>query len=158
MGTADRPLHRSCPPIYPTGCTKAVTNARPCTTAHRLRLPVLLPAPLWQRSAREGGTTGRVRSVRHHRHVAGRVARGKAVGRRATTRRIGLRVMPQRQRRQNDERKRPATGRWRTNKRQRVDAALAADTDSCPNGAGVSCKGRDSVRSTWRGNCRTLVQ
>ena len=31
--------------------------------------------------------------------------------------------------------KRPATGRWRTNKRQRVDAASAADTGSCPNEA-----------------------
>jgi transcriptional regulator with XRE-family HTH domain len=39
-----------------------------------------------------------------------------------------------------------------------VDAAPAAATGSCPNGAGVSCKGRDSVRSTWRGNCRALVE
>jgi hypothetical protein len=29
---------------------------------------------------------------------------------------------------------------------------------SCPNGGPVSCKERDSVRSTWRGTCRTGTQ
>jgi hypothetical protein len=37
---------------------------------------------------------------RHHRHVAGSVARGRPAGRRATTRRIDRCVLPQRQRRQ----------------------------------------------------------
>ena len=74
-------------------------------------------------AARDSGEK-RTRPCRHHRHVAGRADRGKAEhrGRRAATRRIGLNVMPQRWRRQYDQLKRPATGRWRTNKRQRVDA------------------------------------
>jgi hypothetical protein len=43
---------------------------------------------LWQRSGRErGGTTsGRACSARHHRHVAGRAARGRPIGRRAANR------------------------------------------------------------------------
>jgi hypothetical protein len=55
--------------------------------------------PLWQRSGRERGTNGRARSVRHHRHVAGRAARRKAGGRRAATRRFDFSVMPKPQRR-----------------------------------------------------------
>ena len=46
-------------PIYPTGCTKAVTNVQPKSTADRLRLPILLPSSLWPAGpGREGRTDG----------------------------------------------------------------------------------------------------
>jgi hypothetical protein len=167
MDADDRHLYRSCPPVCPAGCTKAVTVARTCSAAHRLRLPI--PPPLCRR------VTGR----RLDRHVAGRPREGRTRSCPATTAMwpavltggrpsfeaagqlpAGSALVLCRSASGGNiyQIKRPATGRWRTNKRQRVDAAPAAATGSCPNGAGVSCKGRDSVRSTWRGNCRALVE
>jgi len=105
MRTADQPSYRSCPPICPTGCTKAVTIARIYSTAHRLRLPV--PPPLLRGMAgrnpgqqASGGTDevlpppppcGRQCGTEEGRQAAGPLPAGSAAL-----------VMPQRQRRQND--------------------------------------------------------
>ena len=155
------------PPCLPAGCTNAVTTARLYSTAHRRRLLIVSPlcrrlagvyfAGMWPRGTRESNGRGPAATTAMWPAVwpGGRPSPG---GRRAITRRIGLSVRPQRQRRPYHQPKRPATGRWRTNNRQRVDAAPAAATGSCPNGGGVSRRGRDSVRSTWRGHCRALVE
>jgi hypothetical protein len=119
------------PPVCPAGCTKAVTVARTCSAAHRLRLPI--PPPLCRRA------TGR----RLDRHVAGRPREGRTRSCPATTAMwpavltggrpsfeaagqlpAGSALVLCRSASGGNiyQIKRPATGRWRTNKRQRVDA------------------------------------
>jgi hypothetical protein len=51
-----------------------------------------------------------------------------------------------------------AAGHRQVADKQQAAGGCVAATGSCPTGAGVNCKGRDRVRSTWRGSCRALVE
>ena len=167
MDAEDQSLYCSCPPVcrldaptplLPPGFILLLIGGG-CLLYPPLcrRLAGVYIAGMWPRGTRESNGRGPAATTAMWPAVwpGGRPSPG---GRRATTRRIGLSVRPQRQRRPYHQPKRPATGRWRTTNRQRVDAAPAAATGSCPNGGGVSRRGRDSVRSTWRGHCRALVE
>ena len=80
-------------------------------------------------------------STRRHRHVAGSAAwkkAGRPPGSYPPDRPLCYSVAPAEANRMDTL---LATGRWRTNKRQRVDADNRHG--SCPNEGGVSCKGRD---------------
>jgi hypothetical protein len=135
---------RCCRPIYPTGCTNAVTAARLYSTADRRRLPAVLPAPLWQRSIREEGTTDECGASattamwpavwhggRPSREAAGPLPAGSALAlcRSASGGKIVGQAAGHRQVADRYE----AAGGCGPSRRH----------GSCPNEAGVSCQGRD---------------
>ena len=156
------------PPVCPAGRTNAVTIARLYSTAHRRRLLIVPPscrrlagvylAGMWQRGTRERGTNGRgpaattamwpavLTGGRPSPEAAGQLPAGSAL---ALCRSISGGNMIR-------SSGRPPAGGGQT--KAAGGCGPAAATGSCPTGAGVSCKGRDSVRSTWRGHCRALVE
>jgi hypothetical protein len=119
------------PPVCPAGRTNAVSTARLYSTAHRRRLLIVPPscrrwagvyiAGMWPRGTRESNGRGPAATTamwpavltgrRPSPEAAGQLPAGSAL---ALCRSVSGGNI--------DQTKRPATGRWRTNKRQRVDA------------------------------------
>jgi hypothetical protein len=154
------------PPVCPAGRTNAVTTARLYSTAHRRRLLIVWPlcrrlagvyiAGMWPRGTRESNGRGPAATTamwpavltggRPSLEAAGQLPAGSAL---ALCRSVsgGISLAKAAGHRQVADKQEAAGG-----------CGPRRSHGSCPNGAGVSCKGRDSVRSTWRGNCRALVE
>jgi hypothetical protein len=141
------------------GVANGVTIARLYTTVHRRRPFVLMSTVLYCGSAGPGGRDDQTGPARPPPPPCGRPC-GTEEGRQAAGPLPAGSTLALGQSDSGGHMIRQAAGHRQVADKQQAAGRCGPSRSysSCPNKDRVSRKGRDSVRSTWRGNCRALAQ
>ena len=137
----DRQLHRSCRPYLPDWMHQSRSYRPDLFRCSSAAVACSAASVFVAGRSRERGTNGRDPATATTAMWPAVWHGGRPAGRRATTRRIDHCNNAAAPAEAKSWDKLPATGRWRTNKRQRVDAAPAADTAAARTKPGRAARG-----------------